>query len=93
MMRIFCFLIFVACRSDKEISLGMDSGVVDLDNDGDGFTSSEDCNDDDVNISPGSTEVCDGLDNNCDGSIDENVRTVFYADSDNDGFGNENIIT
>ena len=40
-----------------------------------------------------STEVCDGVDNDLDGSVDEGVKTTFYADSDGDGFGNANAQT
>ena len=32
-----------------------------------------DCDDTNPDINPGSTEVCDGLDNNCNGEIDENL--------------------
>jgi hypothetical protein len=35
-----------------------------------------DCRDNDPAIFPGSPEVCDGLDNNCDGRIDEGARAT-----------------
>jgi len=53
-----------------------DEGL-DYDNDGDGYydpsscIGGDDCNDGDYSINPGATEVCDGVDNNCDGSTDE----------------------
>ncbi len=52
-----------------------------------------DCDDNDPNNYPGNVEVCDGQDNNCDGQIDEGVTTVYYADTDGDGFGNPNMTT
>ena len=50
---------------------------------------SDDCNDNDATIHPLSAETCDGVDNNCDGNIDENLLVVFYEDKDSDGFGTE----
>ncbi len=57
------------------------------DADGDGYFADEDCNDNDASIHPGATELCDGMDNDCDGEIDEEVLTTYYADADGDGFG------
>ena len=58
-----------------------------VDNDRDGYVPGDDCDDEDAAINPGAEEICDGIDNNCDGSIDEGVMISFYADSDDDGFG------
>jgi hypothetical protein len=33
-------------------------------------------------------EVCDGVDNNCDGDTDEGVLITYYRDADEDGWGN-----
>jgi uncharacterized surface protein with fasciclin (FAS1) repeats/subtilisin-like proprotein convertase family protein len=53
-----------------------------------------DCDDDDSTVFPGAEEVCDEVDNDCDGDTDEGVQTTFFADNDADGFGDEsNSIT
>ena len=52
--------------------------------------SNEDCNDDlltGASIHPAATEICNAIDDNCNGQVDENVLFVFYADADGDGFG------
>ena len=55
------------------IDMGNGGGVVDID--GDGFNSSVDCNDNDASINANATEICDGVDNNCDGIVDEGCST------------------
>jgi len=52
-----------------------------------------DCNDGNNAIHPGSAEVCNSLDDNCNGQIDEGVTITFYADADADGYGNANSTT
>jgi hypothetical protein len=47
-----------------------------------------DCDDRDASSAPGSEELCDGRDNDCDTRVDESVtRQVFFRDADGDGFG------
>ena len=49
-----------------------------------------DCDDTTSAANPGETEICDGLDNDCDGSTDEDDASdasTWYADSDGDGYG------
>jgi Putative metal-binding motif/Secretion system C-terminal sorting domain len=54
---------------------------------------STDCNDANAAVRPGATEVCNGLDDDCDGSVDEGVQLTFYRDADGDGYGNLSITT
>ena len=54
---------------------------------------SDDCDDLDKNTHPDATEVCDESDNDCDGDIDEDVKSTWYADTDNDGYGDASNTT
>jgi cysteine-rich repeat protein len=67
------------------------SDCVDGDRDGYGVGASctgPDCNDANASVNPGSAEVCDLVDNDCDGSTDEGLTTSSYwRDADGDGRG------
>jgi MYXO-CTERM domain-containing protein len=54
-----------------------------------------DCDDANFAINPAAQEICDGLDNDCDGlidaadiSLDPSTAHLWYQDADGDGFGN-----
>ncbi|MFH1466576.1 MAG: putative metal-binding motif-containing protein [Pseudomonadota bacterium] len=83
----------VACpEPEKPDDTGTpDTNVVDAD--GDGFGVDEDCDDADAAIHPGADEACNGLDDDCDGETDEGVTTTFYADVDDDGYGDPDATT
>lgn len=53
------------------------------------FATSGDCNDNNDDINPGMDEYCNGIDDDCDLSIDEGLTNLtYYIDTDGDGFGN-----
>ena len=83
-------VLFGACRSEDVYKEGVvvDTAETLSDADGDGYFSDEDCDDSSSTVYPGSEELCDGMDNDCDGDIDEGVTSTFYLDADQDGFGN-----
>ena len=61
-----------------------------------------DCNDANPAVNPFRTEVCDAIDNTCDGRVDEGDKgdvcdisclgpTTYYRDADSDGFGDPTV--
>lgn len=92
--RLLTLLLLAAC-SDKAAEDTADSSTVEpspfeTDDDGDGHSEADgDCDDDNAAIGPGAAELCDGLDNDCDGTIDDGAGDLitFYWDHDGDGTG------
>ncbi len=63
---------------------------VDSDMDGDGVINALDCSPTDAAVHPGAKEICDGIDNDCNGTTDDAGATgctLWYEDIDGDGFG------
>ncbi|HMV70317.1 MAG TPA: putative metal-binding motif-containing protein, partial [Myxococcota bacterium] len=52
-----------------------------------------DCRDDLPGVYPGAVELCDGVDEDCDGVVDDGAAddATWYADGDADGWGADNV--
>jgi hypothetical protein len=61
------------------------TGFADADNDG--WPACQDCDDADAGENPDAVEICDESDDDCDGLVDEDVTTTFWADTDADEYG------
>ena len=69
----------------------------DMDNDNDGYSENQgDCDDNNAQVNPGVTEIEDGIDNDCDGEVDEAIvcselqlnqpNNLAFCDNDSDGY-------
>ena len=57
-------------------------------------TNNTDCNDNNANQNTASAEICNGEDDDCDGTIDNGITFLdYYADADGDGFGSGDVIS
>ncbi|HND29046.1 MAG TPA: putative metal-binding motif-containing protein, partial [Myxococcota bacterium] len=54
-----------------------------------------DCNDQSSSMAPGLDEICDGLDNDCNGAVDDSPidELTIYVDTDGDGYGDDGTAT
>ena len=58
---------------DEPVDRNCDGSVGYADEDADGFAACEDCDDADATVNEEAVETCNGVDDNCDGSIDEDA--------------------
>ena len=84
----------VGCESNVSTKPPVDESddIIIQDLDGDGYEGDNDCDDNNASINIDAIEVCDGIDNNCDGQVDEGVLSTFFADADGDGFGDVDAV-
>ena len=81
-----------ADRDDYRTATTLTSGDTDCSDAGEATSglASGDCDDFDAAVNPGATEVCNGVDDDCDGTIDgagaADAQT-WYPDADSDGYG------
>ncbi len=78
----------VCDAADNDCDGAVDDGLT-FDGDGDGYTSvgscggsGDDCNDGQASTNPGAPELCDSIDNDCDGVADDGLS----PDDDGDGY-------
>ena len=58
-----------------------------VDQDGDGWEEEEDCDDQDATVNPDAVEECNGVDDDCNGEIDDGVGDLWFVDADGDSYG------
>ena len=96
------------CNGAVDESGGAETWYADSDGDGHGdpdaptsactqpagtVDSSDDCDDTNAAVSPAGIELCNGIDDDCNGEIDDNPTdtSTWYADSDGDGYGDPSV--
>jgi len=98
---VFCLVIFFGCGDGGGGGGGGndDDDPICTDIDADGYFAESgcgtlvDCNDNAANVNPGETEICNSVDDDCDGSVDEGVTSTYYGDGDGDTYGNAAVST
>jgi len=98
-LRLWIALALICAVGSAGCFVSEDDLLAAYDRDGDGVqppqNGGKDCDNNDASIHPGAPEVCgDGIDNNCDGVIDDDGEGAFdwFPDGDGDSFGVEDSL-
>lgn len=80
-------LLLFGCGNDVSITKQR------IDDDSDGYFQDADCDDHHASVHPDASELCDGLDNDCDNTVDEDASDapMWFVDADGDGWGDEDV--
>jgi len=82
--------LLLACKQPDKPNFGSEPPLSETDDDADGYTADIDCDDGDADVSPSGTEICDGVDDDCDGLVDEEGTPdalQWFQDDDGDDHG------
>ena len=77
---------------DDDSAVADDDDTASVDSDGDGWNLSEDCDDLNAAVHPGAVELCNDLDDDCDGLIDDGASEAWFEDQDADGYGSDSSL-
>lgn len=80
---------YMDADADTHGSVSMSDSILSCDVPAGYVSSNDDCDDNNADVSPDAIETCNGVDDNCNGSIDDSAAdaAIWYMDGDSDGFG------
>ncbi|MCP4805593.1 MAG: hypothetical protein GY884_09630 [Proteobacteria bacterium] len=75
--------------ADGDVFGDPDSPIVACEPPDDAVTNELDCDDEDAEVNPAATEICNGIDDDCDGGVDDDAvdALTWYQDADGDDWG------
>ncbi|MBC8045184.1 MAG: T9SS type A sorting domain-containing protein [Fimbriimonadaceae bacterium] len=96
LVRIYGYAAVTLSGRLQQMNIVLNGTVSAIDNDGDGYDVFSDCDDDDAAVNPAAAEICNSIDDDCDGLEDGDDPSVtgvptWYQDSDDDTYGNPSV--